>query len=131
RRPRPPRHQQRENAFAGDESQRSHECSLHQIESTAKFDTAACRRMIMIMSTRMEFEPLAEWPIKGTISLTYDGASPDDPGPAGALVRMLIAQLSNDEAGLKAAATARTLSMGKPTPPGKDLVVKFKEAQIE
>src|SRR2546430_2558911 len=44
---------------------------------------------------------------------------------------MLIAQLSQDEAGLKAAGTERTLAMGKPSPPGKDHNIKLKPPQFE
>ena len=87
--------------------------------------------ILIHMSTRLEFEPAADWNMQGKVSLTYEGASPTDPGPAGALVHMLIAQLSQDEAGLKATVTERTLAMGKPTPPGKDITVKLQEAQLE
>jgi hypothetical protein len=84
------------------------------------------------MSTTLQFDPAADWKIDGKITLTYEGASPTDTGPAGALMRMMIAQLSQDKEALKAAVTENTIaSMGEPTSPGKDLNVKVKEAQFE
>jgi hypothetical protein len=83
------------------------------------------------MSTRMEFEPAAEWAIEGKISFTYDGATPADPGPEGALLRMFIAQLSRDAAALKAAVTERTLASEKPKAPNKELTVTIKKAQLD
>lgn len=83
------------------------------------------------MSTRLEFDAPADSSIEGKIALTYDGASPTDPGPAGTLVRMLIAQLSQDEATLKQTVTEKTLANGKPQAPGKDINVTLKDTQYE
>lgn len=88
--------------------------------------------ILIHMSTTLQFDPAADWNIDGKITLTYEGASPTDTGPAGALLRMMIAQLSQDKEGLKAAVTENTIaSMGQPNAPGKDLNVKVKEAQFE
>jgi hypothetical protein len=84
------------------------------------------------MSTTLQFDPAPDWNIDGKITLTYEGASPDDSGPAGAILRMMIAQLSQDKEALKNAVTENTLStMGQPNAPGKDLSVKFKSPQFE
>lgn len=87
--------------------------------------------MLSHMSTTLQFEPAADWNINGTISFTYEGAEPTDPGPAGALLRMFIAQLSQDMDTLKTVVSERTLAMGKPSAPGKDLSVKIKEPTYE
>lgn len=87
--------------------------------------------MLIHMSTTLQFEPAADWNINGTISFTYEGASPTDPGPAGTLLKMFIAQLSQDMETLKTVVSERTLAMGKPSAPGKELSVKVKEPQYE
>jgi hypothetical protein len=79
----------------------------------------------------MEFDAPADSNIEGKIAFTYDGASPSDPGPAGTLVRMLIAQLGQDEATLKQTVTEKTLANGKPQVPGKDISVTLKDTQYE
>jgi hypothetical protein len=69
--------------------------------------------------------------VTGPLTVAYDGATPTDPGPAGVVLRMLIAQASNDEAGLRACVTAKTMEMGKPAVPGKALSVHLSPATEE
>ena len=83
------------------------------------------------MSKTLQFQPAPDWNITGTINFTYEGAEPTDKGPAGALLRMFLCQLGQDEAGLKNVVTEQTFSMGKPSAPGKELSVKVKEPQYE
>src|SRR3954464_100976 len=85
------------------------------------------RRMPGIMPTTYSVD-MSKWAgtdVTGPITVTYDGASPADPGPAGVVLRMLMAQASNDEAGLRACVTAKTMEMGKPAVPGKELTVNI------
>jgi hypothetical protein len=69
--------------------------------------------------------------VTGPITLTYDGATPADPGPSGTVARMLEAQVSNDTEGMKASVTEATLKMGRPTVPGKDLVAHIGAATAD
>lgn len=73
------------------------------------------------MATTLNVD-MAKWAgtdTTGPITFTYEGSSPADPGPAGAVIRMMIAQVTNDSEAMKEAVTAGTLEMGKPALPGK------------
>jgi hypothetical protein len=75
------------------------------------------------MSTTLHID-MAKWAgteVTGPVTFTYGGATPADTGPAGAVLRMLLAQAGNDPDGLKAAVTAKSMEMGKPSLPGKEM----------
>ncbi len=58
-------------------------------------------------------------------SLTSEGATVADAGPAGAVLRMLAAVIKGDEAGWKREMVPSKVAQGTPTPPGKDVTVTF------
>src|SRR5262245_5833202 len=67
----------------------------------------------------------------GPILFTYGGVNPDDPGPAGRLMKALIAQAWGDREALSRVATARTMEMGQAKAPGQRIGVEVGEAQFE
>lgn len=60
------------------------------------------------MSTTLEL-PRANG--QGTVSVTYDGGDPADPGPVGTLLRMLFAQVTGDDETLKTLITTSSQNM--------------------
>lgn len=86
------------------------------------------------MSTTVTID-VSKWPaadnVTGPVTLTYDGASPADSTPGGAVLRMLAAQLANDREALAAAVTPATMEMGQPSFPGKKVEAVLSSAAIE
>jgi hypothetical protein len=85
------------------------------------------------MSTTLEI-PASRFPEKkfdGPIMLTYSGADPTDPGPAGTLLKMLIAQTSGDPEAMKKVVTAQTMEFAQSQPPAQKMLVNIGEVKYE
>ena len=75
------------------------------------------------MATTLNID-MAKWAgtdVTGPVTFTYSGATPTDVGPAGAVLRMLLAQMNNDAEAMKGAVTTKSLEMGRPSLPGKEM----------
>jgi hypothetical protein len=85
------------------------------------------------MSTTLEF-PASRFPDKqfdGPITLTYSGGDPADAGPAGTLLRMLIAQMSGDADAMRKVVTAQTMEFAASQPPAQRTTVAIGDVTYE
>ena len=84
-------------------------------------------------ATTMEI-PAEAFPQKnfdGPVRLTYSGGNPLDPGPAGRVLEMIIAQTMGDRDALARVVTPQSLEMCRSEPPGRQLVVELGETSYE